>query len=289
MTTTSQFLTVSQNLSRYQTMTGAEPGVKTASQYYAANIGKVTSAADLVNNYRLLSYALDAFGLGTFINDKALITQVINGGVTSSKALANTLNDSRWFAFAKAFDFTEKGAASVTSSTAVAATTHSYVESQLESDQGQQSPGVQLALYFQRVAPTVTSAYGILADPNLLGVVQTVFGLPPAVGSTNIDQQANTISKLVPMSTLSDPTKLQNLTERFTAMYDLTYGPTSNNPNGLSVASNDPANAPSGASTVLAGVISSNGGALAGLSGGGGSLFSDQLMLSLQGLQLGGL
>ena len=289
MTTTSQFLTVSQNLARYQTMTSAEPAVKTAGQYYAANIGKVTSAAGLVNNFRLLSYALDAFGLGTFVSDKALITQVIDGGVTNRKALANTLNDPRWFAFAKAFDFTEKGAASVTSSTAVASTTHAYVESQLESDQGQQDPGVQLALYFQRVAPTVTSAYGILADPNLLNVVQTVFGLPPVVGSTNIDQQANTISKLVPLATLSDPTKLQNLTERFTAMYELTYGPTSNNPNGLAAASNDSASTPSGASTVLAGIISSTGGALAGLSGSGGSLFSNQLMTSLQGLQLGGL
>ena len=289
MTTTSQFLTVSQNLARYQTMTNAEPAVKTASQYYAANIGKVTSAAGLVGNYRLLSYALDAFGLGSFINDKALITQVINGGVTSHKALANTLNDSRWFAFAKAFDFTQKGAASVTSPKAAAITTKAYVESQLESDQGQQDPGVQLALYFQRIAPTVTSAYGILADPNLLNVVQTVFGLPPVVGSTNIDQQANTISKLVPLSILSDPKKLQNLTERFTAMYELTYGPTSNNPNGLSVASNDSSNAASGASAVLSGIISSNGDALAGLNSSGASMFSNQLLLSLQGLQLGGL
>ena len=270
-------------------MTNAEPAVKTASQYYAANIGKVTSAAGLVGNYRLLSYALDAFGLGSFINDKALITQVINGGVTSHKALANTLNDSRWFAFAKAFDFTQKGAASVTSPKAAAITTKAYVESQLESDQGQQDPGVQLALYFQRIAPTVTSAYGILADPNLLNVVQTVFGLPPVVGSTNIDQQANTISKLVPLSILSDPKKLQNLTERFTAMYELTYGPTSNNPNGLSVASNDSSNAASGASAVLSGIISSNGDALAGLNSSGASMFSNQLLLSLQGLQLGGL
>ena len=195
----------------------------------------------------------------------------------------------RWFAFAKAFDFKEAGAGSVTSASAVATTTHDYIESQLESDQGQQDPGVQLALYFMRVAPTVTNAYGILADPNLLSVVQTVFGLPPEVGSTNIDAEAHTISKLVPLSTLTDPKALQSLTERFTAMYELNFGPTSNNPNGLSVSSNDSLSVPSAASVVLSGVISSNGGALSSLNSAGGSLFSNQLLTSMQGLQLGGL
>ena len=52
--TTTAFLAVSQNLSRYQTMTAAEPAVKTASAYYAANIGSVKSISDLVGNYRLL-------------------------------------------------------------------------------------------------------------------------------------------------------------------------------------------------------------------------------------------
>ena len=57
--------------------------------------------------------------------------------------------------------------------------TSDYVEQQLESDQGDQDVGVQLALYFQRVAPTVTSEYGILADPNLLQVAATIMGLSP--------------------------------------------------------------------------------------------------------------
>jgi hypothetical protein len=89
-TTTSAFLQVENNLPRYQTTTADEPAVKTASAYYAANIGKVTSISQFVNNYRLLSYALDAYGLGDQINSKALITQVLQGGVTNPKSLAQT-------------------------------------------------------------------------------------------------------------------------------------------------------------------------------------------------------
>ena len=103
--TTTAFLAVSQNLSRYQTMTAAEPAVKTATAYYEANIGSVKSINDLVGNYRLLSYALNAYGLGDQINAKGLITKVLEGGVSNPKSLANTLPDSRWKAFAAAFNF----------------------------------------------------------------------------------------------------------------------------------------------------------------------------------------
>jgi hypothetical protein len=169
MTTIATYLSITKNLSRTQARTAAEPAVKTASAYYAANIGKITSIKQFVGNYRLLSYALDAYGLGSQINSTALIKKVLEGGVANSKALANTLP--QWKAFATAFDFVGKGAASISTATAIAATKQNYIEQQLENDEGQQDVGVQLALYFHRVAPNVTSAFGILADKNLLQVV----------------------------------------------------------------------------------------------------------------------
>src|SRR5271166_6291584 len=170
-TTTADYLAVTQNLTRYQAMTAAEPGVKSASAYYQANIGKVTSIQDFVGNYRLLSYALDAYGLGDQINAKALIAKVLEGGVTNPKSLANTLSDSRWKAFAAAFDFVGQGASFISSTSAVKTTTADYVEQQLESDQGAQDVGVQLALYFQRVAPTISSERLIPQGPGLRWVV----------------------------------------------------------------------------------------------------------------------
>ena len=291
-TTTAAYLTVAQNLARYQAMTAAEPAVKTATAYYEANIGGVTSIQDFVGNYRLLSYALNAYGLGDQINATALITQVLEGGVSNPKSLANTLTDSRWKAFAEAFNFVGKGAASVSAPSAVQTTTSDYVGQQLESDQGAQDIGVQLALYFQRVAPTVTSEYGILADPNLLEVAQTIFGLSPATSATNIDLQAQTLANLMPISELQDPEKLKQLTERFTAMYDLTYGPASGATTSLTVSSDGSNSAETGASAVLADIISSNGlslsNALNAFTGAPTATFSNALMSSLQKFNLGG-
>ena len=287
--TTTAFLAVSQNLSRYQTMTAAEPAVKTASAYYAANIGSVKSISDLVGNYRLLSYALNAYGLGGQIDAKGLITKVLEGGVSNPKSLANTLPNSQWKAFAAAFNFVDSGATPPSSASAVQTTTSDYVEQQLESDQGDQDVGTQLALYFQRVAPTVTSEYGILADPNLLQVAATIMGLPPTAAA---DLQPQTLSEFMPLSDLKDPAKLTQLTERFTAMYDYTYGPSSGATSDLTVDSCNSSLGQSGAGAVLASVISSNGSvlgsALNDFTGASQPSFSTALMSSMSRLTLGG-
>jgi hypothetical protein len=282
-TTTSAYLSIANNLPKAQAMTAKEPAVQTASAYYAANIGKVTSVDDLVGNYRLLSYALNAFGLSAQINSPALIKQVLEGGVSNPNSLANTLP--QWRAFAKAFNFVANGAASISTPTAVATTESDYVEQQLENNEGQQDVGVQLAMYFNRVAPTVTSEYGILADKNLLNVVETIFGLPTAFSAENIDVQAKTLSELLPLSDLTQPKQLQQLTERFTAQYDSTYNSPGSTATPLTVAGSSSSLTPaSGALAVLTGITSSN----ASASSGGGSLFSASLLQSLQSFTLGG-
>jgi hypothetical protein len=278
--TTSTYLSVAQNLPKMQAMTAATPAVKTASAYYAANIGKVTSIDQFVGNYRLLSYALNAYGLGDQINSTALIKQVLEGGVSNPKSLANTLP--QWTAFAKAFNFAANGAASVSTPTAVTATENNYVEQQLENNEGAQDVGVQLALYFNRVAPTVTSAYGILADPNLLEVAETIFGLPSSFSEENIDVQAKTLTNLFNISELQNPTQLKLLTERFTAQYDSLYGSSSSSTTSLKVTgSSSSSSSPSAAVTILSGVINSNNSSSS-------SLFSSALLQSLQGFTLGG-
>ncbi len=209
--------------------------------------------------------------------------------MTNPKALANTLSNPNWAKFAAAFNFVGAGAASVSTASAIKTTTGDYVEQQLEANQGQQDPGVQLALYFQRVAPTVSTGMGIMGDVNLLDVVQTIFGLPPETAGTNIDAEAAEISQLVPTSTLQDPTKLQQLTERFTAMYDSTYGPGGSGASTPLTVSNDGnSTAPVlAATTILANLINANGASSGSLTAAAAS-FSGDLMASLQGLALGG-
>jgi Protein of unknown function (DUF1217) len=262
-TTTTTYLSIADNLARYQKLTTEQPAVKTATAYYQANIGKVTTVNQLVSNYRLLSYALNAYGLGDQINNTALIKQVLEGGTSSPKALANTLENPAWKQFAEAFNFSAAGSSAPSSSASVSTTTGDYVEQQLEANEGENDPGVQLALYFAREAPTITNSYQILANQNLLEVVQTIFGLSATATSAQIDAEAKTVQKLMPVSELSDPTKLKSLVERFTAQYDAKYGPASGSTTSLAVESGNASSTASPASTVLSDIVSANSSALA--------------------------
>jgi hypothetical protein len=282
--TTTAYLSIATNLARYQKLEAGQPSVKTATAYYKANIGKVKTVAQFVNNYRLLSYALQAYGLGSQINNKALIKQVLTQGTSNPHALANTLPNANWKAFADAFNFSASSGGAPSSSASVSTTTNDYVEQQLEADQGQSNPGVQLALYFARVAPTVTNSYGILADKNLLQVVQTIFGLAPTASAGQIDEEAKQISKLAPVKDLQDPTKLKSLVERFTAAYDAKYGPASGATSSLTVDSGNSNTKVSAASSILAQVVNANSSALAAKSS-YSPLISPSL---LAGLALGG-
>ena len=257
--TTAQYLAVADNLARFQKTEANKPAVKLSTAYYQANIGKVKTISQFVGNYRLLSYALQAYGLGDQVNNKALITKVLQQGTTNPKALANTLPNAAWKAFANAFNFSATGSAAPGSSTSVATTTSDYVEQQLENDQGANDPGVQLALYFQRVAPTITDGYGVLADKNLTEIAQTIYNLPPGTSSSQIDKEAAALKKLMPVADLKNPAKLKSLVERFTATYDLNYGPggvDANNP--LTVANGNTTSNVSASSSILSGVLSSN-------------------------------
>ena len=288
--TTISYQTVVANLPRMLAMTASAPEVKNAINYYTQYIGKAKTVDDFVGNYRLLSFAMKANGLSDQVNSLALVRKVLLGGVADPKSLANTLSDSRWRKFAQAFDFSGQTTASFSLPAAVDQTTTGYVEQQLESDQGSQNTGVQLALYFRRVAPSVSNSYGLLADRNLTQVVQTIFGLAPGIGAANIDAQAASFAALVPVSDLRDPQKLERLTERFTAMYDLNYGAASGSGSDL-VASTGTIASASAATAILGGIVNSNNDILSSLGRQGPNtpaLLGNDLLMSLQRQKLGG-
>jgi len=260
LSTTASYLAVSNNLSRLQAATAASPQVSSDTAYFLANIGKVTSISDFVGNYRLFSYAMKAFGLEDMDYAQGMMQKVLEGGVTSPSALANTLSNPAYKAFAEAFDFTGQGTAVTQTAAATTDVVSKYVQQSLEDNEGQQNQGVQLAMYFVQNASSITNVYGLLADKNMLQVVQTAFGLPDSA-TANIDAEASTLSNAINIQDLQNPAKVQQIAERFTAMWDLDGNNTSSSTSSVAQLF-----APSSTTTG----------------------FSADLLLSLQGLKLGG-
>lgn len=257
LTATILYNAITRDYSSSLSATAKEPVVEHSTQYFLANIGKVTSASQLVNNSQLYNYVMTAFGLQDMSYAKALIVKVLNGG-TSASSFAASLNDPRYLALASAFNFAANGAATTSSTATQQTTVNNYYEQTLETNTGQENQGAQMALYFKRMAPTIASAYSILADKTLLQVVETAFNLPATLSLENIDTQASEISQLLNVSKLQDPTYLNQFLQRFTASYD------AQNPTGS--GSSTPANAL---------LVTSTG-------------ISSDLLLSLANLKLGG-
>lgn len=167
---------------------------------------------------------MQAFGMGDRLYAKGLMKQVLQQGVTNPDALANKLNDPRIKAFAKAFDFVGKGAQTTQLPAVQKDVVARYVEQTLETEQGAQNPGVKLALYFRQNAPNITSPYGILADRDLLTVVQTTLGISPMTSYQNVDLQAKNLKARLDVADFKDPQKLAKFIERFCAVYDSNGG-----------------------------------------------------------------
>lgn len=260
LSATLYYLSITRDYSKTLANAAASPTAQRETQYYLANIGNVKSINDLLDNDKLYAYVMEAYGLSDMAYAKGMIRQVLEGGVSSSKALANTLNDPRYKALATAFNFAVDGASTTATTAARQGTVKTYVEQMLEDNVGQQNQGAQMALYFQRMAPSITSAYHILGDKTLLTVVETALGLPTSMSMENIDTQAKMISDRLKISDLQNPAKLQNFIERFTANYDSQ-------------------NATAAPSTPLTALFSPSTGAVG---------LSSDLLLSIANLKLGG-
>jgi hypothetical protein len=201
-------------------MTADDPTVAQATKYYKANIGSVTSAAQLVNNPRLFNYVMNAFGLSNMTYAKALMQKAMEQGTLNSKALANTLNNPDVLALVSTFNFASYGTKTTMQTAVTAGVVNKYVMQTLETNQGNTNPGVELALYFQQHASSITNGYSILADKNLLTVVQTTLGISSYTSAENIDTQAAQFDKLLKYTDFQTPKKVQQFLERFTAQYD---------------------------------------------------------------------
>lgn len=87
-------------------------------QYYAENIGKVTSVDEFLDDYRLYSYAMTAHGLDEMIYAKAFMKKVLESDLSDANSYANLLTDERYKNFAGAFNFATSGGLPIAQSAA---------------------------------------------------------------------------------------------------------------------------------------------------------------------------
>ena len=167
--------------------------------YFKENIGKVTSAEDLVSDYRLLRVSLGAYGLQDDLPNKAFIERVLSDGVSSDDALSNRLADKRYRAFSEAFGFGTSLAPRTQSPGFADKILAQFSRQEFERAVGDQDEDMRLALTAQRELPElaargvsdITGWLTVLGNPPLRSVFETAFGLPASIGALDLDQQVD--------------------------------------------------------------------------------------------------
>jgi hypothetical protein len=195
--------------------------------YYQNTMAEIGSVSDLLADRRMVDVMLTAKGLQPEKVTTDFLKQVFSSDLSDARSFANRQSDPRFAEIAASFNFDSSGhvarlaASGPQKRDQLLETQNNYLQQSLETQQGAVNPGVRLALYFQRKADGITSAYDILADKALSEVFRTAFNLPDSLGAMAIDQQAKVVEKYLNLKDLADPAKLGKFLGRFSVMYDL--------------------------------------------------------------------
>ncbi|MCW2154506.1 UNVERIFIED_ORG: hypothetical protein M2215_000518 [Bradyrhizobium japonicum] len=206
-----------------------EQAQKDATSYQEAIAG-IDSVSELLANRKMVDFILVAKGLDPKKVSTDYLKKIFASDLNNPKSFANTECDHRFAEIAASFNFDSKGNVARLAMVGpqkqvqLRETQANYLQQSLEQQQGDTNPGVRLALYFQRKAGEITSAYDILADKALSEVFRTTFNLPDSMAAMPIDQQAKFVDKFMKIKDLSDPAKVEKLLGRFSAMYDVKNG-----------------------------------------------------------------
>jgi hypothetical protein len=221
ITTYVSYTLISRDLPRSLARVAEKPDVARETEYYLSKIGSIKSVDEFMADSRLYNYALKAHGLEDMAYAKAFMRKVLTEGNRDENAFARQLSDSRYASLVESLNFETHGAAATSFERAQKGVVDKFQRQTLEEEAGEENPGVRLALYFARTAPSIKSGMEILADDALTEVVRTVLQMPVEMASLDVDRQAAFIEEALNIEDFQDTTKVNKFLERFSAMWEL--------------------------------------------------------------------
>jgi hypothetical protein len=198
------YRTYAQNLPRTLTRIASQREIGREEEYYQANIGKVTSVDEFLDNRRLFAYAMKAHGLEDMTYAKAFMRKVLESDIDDAKSFARQLVDTRYVAFARAFNFGADGKVQanlpfVQNDFQEADTIGLYSEHRVR----QGAAAASEAQYYQTRIAALTSVDDLIADERLFTYALTAYGIDASIASEAAIRSVLT-------SDLADPSSAAN-------------------------------------------------------------------------------
>lgn len=165
----------------------SQPMVQRETDYYLANITKVKSVEEFVENDRLFRYAMKAHGLEDMAYAKAFMIKALEGGVADENSFANKLTDKRYAEFVKSYNFAALGEKATVYNAAQQGTTAKYTLAAVEAGVAPDNPILkQQTDYYLTNIVKVKSVKDLVADDTLFGYAMTAHGLADKIGDKDL-------------------------------------------------------------------------------------------------------
>ncbi len=200
------------------------------SSYYTQTMSGIKTLGEFLADRRLVDFVLTAKGMDASTLTDDFLKQIFTSDLDDPNSFVNQQPDTAFAELLGSFNFDEygnldrNGKAGIQGRGKEIETHNLYLRQTLETEQGQENAGVRLALYFERMAESITDPYAILGDEALTEFFRVAFSLPTELGSMDIDKQALLVEKNLDLNDLKDPEKVRKMIQRFTIMYDLENG-----------------------------------------------------------------
>ncbi len=199
--------------------------------YFKSVAPTLTTPAKLLANYRALTFVATAYGLGSQVDQTAILQKLMTQNPNSTSSLAQQLSDNNYRVFANALSNWTPPPFSTQSG--VNAAIAGYQLHSFDASVGTDSPSLREALYFTQTAKGATSLYQLMSDPALLNVVTTALGIPAAFGNLTFQQQVAILTPRVNMSQFSTTAGVAKFVNQYLAMdqvNQITAGSTASDP-----------------------------------------------------------
>ncbi len=204
----------------------AQTAAETEATYFQTQMQTITTAKQFLSDSRLVDFVLTAKGIDPKSVKSDDLKKMFSSDLSDPNSFVNQQSDTTYAEIVSSFNFdkdgniTEDAIGSAQQRGEVLQTVNNYYQQSLEEQEGDTNEGVRLALYFQRMAPDITSAYQILGDTALFSFFTTSYNLSSYISNMDVDKQADLVNKYIDISKLSDPDYVEKMEKRFTALYD---------------------------------------------------------------------
>jgi hypothetical protein len=216
---------------------------------FAAEVGSIRTAADLVGDRRLLKIALGAFGLEGEIDKKALVRKVLESDLADPRSLANRMAAPGFKEMAQAFGLGPTSTPRTGDAGFADRIVAGYKTRAFEAAVGESSNEMRLALNFRREIAALSkgetggSWFSVLGSKPLRDVFEKAYALPKEFGRLDIDRQREVMREKTSalfgtanLSAFASPANVEKVVTRFLARAQVEAGPSATTPGSAALS-----------------------------------------------------